>query len=261
MSAPGEARLGLVSDTKNNEIQKTVDVAVMLDATASMGDEIQAAAETMISNVEKLKSMYPNCLFRLSLVVYRDYDEPDEFVIQDFTTDVESTVTILKNQRASGGNDAAENVAGALSHIIGLSWQGDVRQVFWVADAPPHGDRYHTPSVSDDYRDGDRNGLEPEMLIQQLAKANIGVSFFKMNSTTDKMIDVLDASYQSGRSPGNKANFIVADVSAQLCAAKSCYEKSSYEKSSYEKSVMGLFTSPSAAAYQEQFLSAVSSQL
>jgi hypothetical protein len=73
-----------------------------------------------------------------------------------------------------------------------------------------------------------------------------------MNSTTDKMIDVLDASYQSSRSPGNKANFIVADVSAQLSAAK---------KDSHSHSPIGLFTSPSAIAYQEQFLSAVSSQL
>ena len=252
MSAPGEARLGLVSDTKDvNEIQKTVDVAIMLDATASMGDEIQAATETMVSNVQKLKSMYPNCLFRLALVVYRDYDEPDEFVIKDFTTDVESIVAILKGQQPVGGNDASENVAGALDRLLDLSWRGDVCQVFWVADAPAHGDRYHTTSVSDSYRDGDRDGLDPEQLIQRLAKGNIGISFFKMNSTTDKMIDVLDVAYQSGRSPGNKANFIVADVSAQLSTAKT----------SYDYPAMGLFTSPSAEAYQEQFLSAVSSQL
>ena len=86
--------------------------------------------------------------------------------------------------------------------------------------------------------------------MQRLAKRNIGISFFKMNSTTDKMIDVLDVAYQSGRSPGNKANFNVADVSLQLHEAKTSFEKS-----------MGLFTSPSAEAYQEQFLSAVSSQL
>ena len=111
MSEPG---LGLVIKDVN-EIQKIVDVALMLDATASMGDEIRAATETMVSNVQKLKSMYPNCVFRLALVVYRDYDEPDEFVIKDFTTDVESIVTILKGQHAVGGNDIAENVAGALA--------------------------------------------------------------------------------------------------------------------------------------------------
>ena len=108
MSVPGESVSDFSSDfseIQKTVDQKTVDVAVMLDATASMGDEIQAAAETMVSNVEKLKSMYPNCLFRLGLVVYRDYDEPTEFVIQDFTTDVESTVLILKNQLASGGGD------------------------------------------------------------------------------------------------------------------------------------------------------------
>ena len=264
MSEPG---LGLVIKDFN-EIQKIVDVALMLDATASMGDEIRAATETMVSNVQKLKSMYPNCVFRLALVVYRDYDEPDEFVIKDFTTDVESIVAILKGQHALGGNDIAENVAGALANVLGLSWRGDVCQVFWVADAPAHGDRYHTPSISDSYRDGDRNGLDPEELMQRLAKQNIGISFFKMNSTTDKMIDVLDAAYQSGRSPGNKANFIIADVSAQLCAAKSKPFEKSFEKpfdGSFDSHptphLPEFFRSPSSEAYQEQFLSAVSSQL
>jgi hypothetical protein len=252
MSEPG---LGLIVKDIN-EIQKIVDVALMLDATASMGDEIQAAAETMISNVEKLKSMYPNCVFRLALVVYRDYDEDDEFVINDFTTNVESIVAILKGQLAVGGNDAAENVAGALARVLDLSWRGDICQVFWVADAPAHGDRYHTSSVSDSYRDGDRGGLDPEILMHRLAKQNIGISFFKMNSTTDKMIDVLDAAYQSGRSPGNKANFIIADVSAQLCAAK----KGSFDLHPAPH-LPEFFRSPSSEAYQEQFLSAVSSQL
>ena len=207
----------------------------------------------MVSNIEKLKSMYPNCLFKVGLVIYRDYDEDNEFVIRDFTENVESIVAILTQERASGGGDTSENVAGGLAKIFNLSWEADVCQVFWVADAPPHGDLYHDITVSDNYRDGDRDGLDPRELMQSLAKRNIGVSFFKMNSTTDKMINVLDVAYQSGRVPGNKANFIIADVSEQLKSAKSGVHIPVHG--------MELFTSPSACAYQEQFLSAVSSQL
>ena len=215
-----------------------------------------------MKTIETLKELYPNCVFRIAFVIYRDYDEPDEFVIQDFTENVESAVAILTAQRASGGCDTAENVAGGLAHVLDLSWKGDICQIFWVADAPAHGDRYHTASVSDSYRDGDRNGLDPEQLIFRLAKRNIGISFFKMNSTTDKMIDVFDAAYQSGRSPGNKANFIVADVSEQLSKAKS-YSRPCFGLGTFEHLPPSteLFTSPSANAYQEQFLAAVSSQL
>lgn len=279
--------LGLV--VKNEEeIQKIVDVAVLLDGTGSMGYEIQAAAETMISNVTLLKNKYPNCVFRVALVVYRDYDESDEFVILDFSENVDTMVQVLKGQMANGGGDSAENVAGGLAHLLDLSWKGDICQVFWVADAPAHGDRYHVASVSDYYRDGDRNGLDPEELVWRMAQKNIGISFFKMNTTTDKMINVLDESYQRGRIPGNKSNFIVADVSEQLIASKSkkhvhdhhggldyggyCDVGTYDEDATYDPvrsasmeeesgDPINLFSSPSAMAYQEQFIAAVSLQM
>ena len=290
MSAPGEfsnveqpvvsefnPELGLVVK-EESEIQKIVDVAVLMDGTGSMGYEMQAAAETMVSNVKILKSKYPNCVFRVAFVVYRDYDEPNEFVITEFTENVEELVSKLTKERASGGNDACENVAGGLARLLDLLWKGDICQVFWVADAPAHGDRYHTASVSDNHRDGDRNGLDPEELFRRLARKNIGVSFFKMNSTTDKMIDVLDAAYQGARIPGNKANFIVADVSVQLSEAKAKaphrVHYGGFDVMPAMEAEMGdepylmsrhpelnLFQSPSAEAYSEQFLAAVSSQM
>ena len=261
MSAPGDqSGLGLVVKHED-DIQKIVDVAVLLDGTGSMGDEITAAAETMVTNISLLKTKYPNCVFRVALVVYRDYDEDDEFVIMDFTDNVESIVSTLMREKASGGGDSAENVAGGLAHLLDLSWQGDICQVFWVADAPAHGDRFHTASISDYHRDGDRDGLDPEQLIWRMAQQNIGISFFKMNTTTDKMIEVLDASYQRGRIPGNKSNFIVADVSEQLYKAKSYGHVDRGMGGMEMDDGPALFSSPSAMAYQEQFIDAVSSQL
>jgi hypothetical protein len=51
---------------------------------------------------------------------------------------------------AQGGADTCEDVAGGLAQLAAIPWRGDVRVVFHVADAPPHGMAYHAPHVSDD---------------------------------------------------------------------------------------------------------------
>jgi hypothetical protein len=181
----------------------------------------------------------------------------------DFTEDIEGVTQIIRTLKAEGGDDAAEDVAGGLQKLIGLSWSAaaDVRQVLFVADAPAHGTQYHDISISDEYPEGDRTGLNIEDQLTLLASKCIGFTVFRMNSHNDIMFTAMQSAYQRGRIPGHNANFIVADVAEQLTAAKAAYHNAEYDdvcRGIMENEDM---TSPSDAVMYDQLYLAVSSQL
>ena len=95
-----------------------VDVLIGMDATASMGGWIHAARDTVLDAFAGLQRTYPNAHFRLGVVCYRDYGDPQRFVILPFTSEVGEVQQALRNVVAIGGNDAAEDVAGGLYHIV-----------------------------------------------------------------------------------------------------------------------------------------------
>ena len=291
MSQPGEMNpeLGLVAKQVPVEPQ-TVDVAIVMDLTGSMSQEIAAVANKMIDVFDKLREKNSDKVFKIGFVGYRDYDvrESERYVIIDFTEDIATVSEMIRTLRADGGDDVAEDVAGGLQKLIGLSWSADVKQVLYVADAPAHGRQYHSIKVSDYYPDGDVNGLVLEDQMGLIAMKQIGFTVFRMNESNDIMYEKMDAAYQRGRGEAgvvSKAAFIVADVAEQLAAAKAVYHRHAYDDSydmGYDVDRSGpmddeemdrgdsvcrslseptLMVSPSDSAMYEQLLSAVSSQL
>ena len=283
--------LGLSKEEPTPQVQR-VDVVIAIDATASMGDELQAAANKVTDVFNLLQEQHPEKKFRLGLVAYRDFGDKEQFVIQDLTLDIYSVQEQIAQLKALGGADTAEDVAGALLKLNGLSWEADICQVLFVTDAPAHGLAYHAPNLSDDHPDGDRDGINPEEQIALLASKNIGFTFFRMNSSTDIMSAKFQVAYQTRRVPGSKANFILADVEEQLNQAKEALRASSFRAygsslfrmehdedytahldvsrahvdvnrggASFSLCAGGLEASPSDAAFSEQLLAAVSSQL
>jgi hypothetical protein len=125
----------------------TLDVALVIDTTGSMGDEItylQAEFETLSSSIAQ---KFPNATQRWALVVYRD--EGDEYVVRsvDFTADAADFRTQLAAQSASGGGDFPEAPEAAFGHLSQLAWREaakTARLAFWVADAPHHAERAAT---------------------------------------------------------------------------------------------------------------------
>jgi hypothetical protein len=118
-----------------------LDVALVLDTTSSMGDEIKYLQAEFDAIATTIKTKFPQTTPRFGLVVYRDLT--DEYVTRSvpFTTDVDAFRASLAKQSASGGGDLPEAVPQGLTAGAALGWRTTpevARVMFWVADAPQH---------------------------------------------------------------------------------------------------------------------------
>lgn len=125
------------------KVSDEVDIAFVVDATGSMGDEIEflklELEDVLRSTMEKYKSLS----LRAGSVFYRD--KTDEYLARkvSFSDDLLSTINFVKLQQAAGGGDTPEAVDDALSVALdSLQWNPNARTrlLFLVLDAPPHGD-------------------------------------------------------------------------------------------------------------------------
>ncbi len=127
-------------------VPEALDVALVLDVTGSMSDELNYLTVEFESIIARLDEDYPNVDMRFALVVYRDVE--DAFVTRsfDFTGSIEEIRENLSAQSADGGGDFPEAMDSALEDANELSWRtGNVARVLILnADAPPHDDRFNS---------------------------------------------------------------------------------------------------------------------
>ncbi|MFN3168695.1 MAG: hypothetical protein ACE37H_16680 [Phycisphaeraceae bacterium] len=119
---------------------KMVQIALVLDCTGSMGDELEYLKVELKSIAERVAVAYPGVDQRFALVAYRDADDVYVTRTIDFTPGVNAFIEALGQQSAGGGGDEPEAVHRAFSEAAALSWEpGRVARVcVHVADAPPH---------------------------------------------------------------------------------------------------------------------------
>lgn len=122
-------------------ISQTVDIAVMVDATGSMSDEIDFLKIELENVLRNTFTQYPDLDLHAGSVFYRD--KTDEYIVRhiDFQTDLVKVLNFIKLQRASAGGDVPEAVDLALqSALDSLHWSTTARTriLFIVTDAPPH---------------------------------------------------------------------------------------------------------------------------
>ena len=122
-------------------VQDAIDVAFIVDATGSMGDEINFLREDLMKIVEFVGKQVTAKL-RTGVVFYRD--EGDEFLTirNKFTEKVDETVKYIGEKGlANGGGDYPEAVHSALEcGLQNLDWNTEARSrvAFLILDAPPH---------------------------------------------------------------------------------------------------------------------------
>lgn len=137
-----EPRQTIVVDGAANDDAIRLDVLFLLDATGSMGDEIQRLKANMVGVAERIAESPSAPDVRFALTHYRDSE--DEYLTRtiDFTGDVGAFVETLRGVVADGGGDTPEAMNEAFAEAVGApSWrtgEDTVRLVFLVADAPPH---------------------------------------------------------------------------------------------------------------------------
>jgi hypothetical protein len=118
-----------------------LDIALVIDTTGSMGDEIRYLQSEFIAISRAIQSAYPQSEQRWALVTYRD--EGDEYTARyfDFRSDPQVFRDKLGAQSAGGGGDFPEAPQAAFAILNQFAWRTSrdvARLAFWVADAPHH---------------------------------------------------------------------------------------------------------------------------
>ncbi len=121
--------------------KQTLDVALVIDTTGSMGDEMAYLQTEFSALAQAIATEHPNAAQRWSLVAYKDTG--DEYVVRsfDFSDDTVAFQQHLAAQSAGGGGDFPEAPDQALAAVPSLAWRtgaDTARLAFWVADAPNH---------------------------------------------------------------------------------------------------------------------------
>lgn len=140
-SALDDARtIDVAFETAAPGIPDALDIALVIDTTGSMGDELEYLKSEFSSIISGVEERFPGVDMRFGLVLYRDIG--DLYVVRtfDFTDSVETMQSQLDAQSSDGGGDYPEAMDQALRAGVDLTWrEGNVgRLLFLVADAPPH---------------------------------------------------------------------------------------------------------------------------
>lgn len=121
-----------------------LDLMFLIDATASMGDEINGAKQVVRSLINTMKSL-ENTEVRMGISLYKDFG--DDFVTrkwQELTTDYSRVISSLADIEVSGGGDAREAMYdGVLTTINSTNWsKADqtpvLKEILIIGDAPGH---------------------------------------------------------------------------------------------------------------------------
>ncbi|HXU80588.1 MAG TPA: hypothetical protein VN914_04285, partial [Polyangia bacterium] len=136
---PGDAT-ATVSVTSARPTLAGLDVALIVDTTGSMGDEIRYLQAETLAISSAIATTYPNLSQRWAVVPYRDYG--DAYVTRpiDFTDNLSAYQSSLRDLAADGGGDYPEAPELGVNDTTRLAWRsGPVARVaFWIADAPHH---------------------------------------------------------------------------------------------------------------------------
>ncbi|MGL6075918.1 MAG: FG-GAP-like repeat-containing protein [Fimbriiglobus sp.] len=127
----------------------SVDLALVIDTTGSMGDDIEGVKTRAIEILQTL-AQTPGA--RIGVVLYRDFDDgshgsPGDFqssIVLPFTTDFAAAEAAIRAIEVGGGADWPESVYAGLTSAVEAGellgeWRGDgVRKsIILMGDAPP----------------------------------------------------------------------------------------------------------------------------
>jgi len=124
---------------------RPMDLAIMIDCTASMSKELADAQGGIDDLVDFLGSVTKGV--RIGIVGYRDKSDDWETKGWDFTASLDEARSRLWSLSADGGGDAPESVHAAMKlALTKFSWLADatgsapqpIRACVIVGDAPPH---------------------------------------------------------------------------------------------------------------------------
>jgi len=136
-----EEGVNIITFKQDCNYAKNVDIAFVVDATGSMGDEIDYLKVELLDVIDRVQTKFEDLNIRLGNVFYRD--KTDAYLTKNspLTNKVKAGVAFIKDQKAGGGGDFPEAVDKGLKEAVNeLKWSNEAvaRILFLVLDAPPH---------------------------------------------------------------------------------------------------------------------------
>jgi hypothetical protein len=193
-----------------------LDVLFLLDATGSMGDEIDRLKTQIDSVAERVAALEGTPDVRFGMTLYRD--EGDQFVTatRDFTSDVAAFRADLADVVADGGGDYPEALEEGLAEALTApTWRdpaSTLQLVFLVADAPPQIGRQVAQPYDASLRDAIGRGIkifpvassesddQAEAVFRQLAQATgarfVFLSYGAGGAATGENTDIAATDYE-----------------------------------------------------------------
>ncbi|KAL4484867.1 hypothetical protein ABPG74_020044 [Tetrahymena malaccensis] len=121
------------------------------------------------------------------MVAYRDRNDEKSFENLQFTKNLDEFQQFIQKLQFSGGDDQCKDVKIGLQQTKMLGWKQDhLNILIWIADAPCHGEEFHTEDENDQYPEDDKE--EIRTLLREISELQIDIYFYKINDTTDTMI-------------------------------------------------------------------------
>ena len=174
--------------------KKKIQVSFCIDATGTMGNVMAAVKDSIFTIVRSMEAA-TSLDIEVGYVAYRDYDDGAlRHSVVQFTTPARFK-EMLAAEEATGGGDMPEDCFGGLNKVCAdMAWNAkDIHVCIWTGDAPGHG--FCAPGVSDDFPDGDPDGLTVAKINNALQQKQITLGFLKINNSTDKMLEEMERDY------------------------------------------------------------------
>lgn len=185
--------INFISINAKCNVPKTADIAFVVDATGSMGDEISYLKVELEDVLKKIKENHKDIAVNTASVFYRD--KTDNYLTKksDFTEDVKTTIEFIKKQAPGGGGDFPEAVDAGLDVAINdLKWDNDAlaKVIFLILDAPPHSDKESVKKIQELTKKASEKGIRiipvtasginksTEYLMRSMALATNGTYVF-----------------------------------------------------------------------------------
>ena len=120
-----------------------VDILFAVDATGSMGDEINYLKSDLKNLIKKVKTNNKDLQFNFGGIYYRD--KTDKFLTNnsEFSSNENELINFIRSGSANGGGDFPEAVDAAMDVALNqMKWRENARTkiMFLLLDAPPHRD-------------------------------------------------------------------------------------------------------------------------
>jgi von Willebrand factor type A domain len=215
-SAPGIGVALTVDQPGGAQSPVAIDVLFLLDATGSMGDEIDRLKTTIDSVAGRIAEFDPKPDVRFGMTLYRDLGDTFLTSTYDFTSDVTAFRGALADVVADGGGDYPEALDEALADAMSApTWRDPsttIQLIFLVADAPPHVDRQVATPYTASIIDATSRGIkvipiassesddQAEAVFRQLAEATGGrfvfLSYGAGGAATGANTDIESTDYE-----------------------------------------------------------------